>query len=239
MNFIDRLLGKDTSPAPETKSVNLSALIEEALAQSEGASRPASQLFGIPAVLSAIRLISETAAMLPLHVYRDVEHGHERAGEAWQADLFKRRPAPDFTPFDWRADAYSMLLGYGNFYARKIKTGSGARRRVRYLIPFDPRRVKAEWDGYGIVYTISDSTGKVETLTRKDVFHVRGFTFHGEAMGMSPITVCRRALSSGVSLEEYFERFLRHVRQHDQVWLATREEIARRWIALHPAPAAG
>jgi peptidoglycan/xylan/chitin deacetylase (PgdA/CDA1 family) len=32
----------------------------------------------------------------------------------------------------------------------------------------------------------------------------------------------------------YFERFLQHVRKHDKVWLATREEIARRWIALHP-----
>jgi peptidoglycan/xylan/chitin deacetylase (PgdA/CDA1 family) len=35
-----------------------------------------------------------------------------------------------------------------------------------------------------------------------------------------------------------FERFLQHVRKHDKVWLATREEIARRWISLHPAEAA-
>jgi peptidoglycan/xylan/chitin deacetylase (PgdA/CDA1 family) len=33
----------------------------------------------------------------------------------------------------------------------------------------------------------------------------------------------------------YFERFLQHVRKHDKVWLATREEIARQWISLHPA----
>jgi peptidoglycan/xylan/chitin deacetylase (PgdA/CDA1 family) len=32
----------------------------------------------------------------------------------------------------------------------------------------------------------------------------------------------------------YFERFLQHVRKHDKVWLATREEIARRWMEIHP-----
>lgn len=36
----------------------------------------------------------------------------------------------------------------------------------------------------------------------------------------------------------YFERFLQHVRKHDKVWLATREEIALRWIAQNPAEAA-
>ena len=36
----------------------------------------------------------------------------------------------------------------------------------------------------------------------------------------------------------YFERFLQHVRKHDKVWLATREQIARRWASLHPAEAA-
>jgi peptidoglycan/xylan/chitin deacetylase (PgdA/CDA1 family) len=33
----------------------------------------------------------------------------------------------------------------------------------------------------------------------------------------------------------YFERFLQHVRKHDRVWLATREEIARRWMEIAPA----
>jgi allantoinase len=35
----------------------------------------------------------------------------------------------------------------------------------------------------------------------------------------------------------YFERFLQHVGKHDKVWLATREQIAERWMAQHPAEA--
>ncbi len=31
-----------------------------------------------------------------------------------------------------------------------------------------------------------------------------------------------------------FERFLDHALSHDRVWLATREQIARHWIATHP-----
>lgn len=32
------------------------------------------------------------------------------------------------------------------------------------------------------------------------------------------------------------ERFLDHALRHDRVWFATREQIARHWIARHPAP---
>ncbi len=30
------------------------------------------------------------------------------------------------------------------------------------------------------------------------------------------------------------ERFLEHVRRHDDVWVTTRAEIARHWHAVHP-----
>ncbi len=32
----------------------------------------------------------------------------------------------------------------------------------------------------------------------------------------------------------YLEKFLQHVRRHDDVWIATRAEIARHWIAANP-----
>jgi len=35
------------------------------------------------------------------------------------------------------------------------------------------------------------------------------------------------------------DAFLQHVRSREQVWIATRQEIAERWAAQHPAPAAG
>jgi peptidoglycan/xylan/chitin deacetylase (PgdA/CDA1 family) len=34
-------------------------------------------------------------------------------------------------------------------------------------------------------------------------------------------------------------RFLDYVRGHDRVWVATRLDIARHWIATHPAAAGG
>jgi len=35
------------------------------------------------------------------------------------------------------------------------------------------------------------------------------------------------------------DAFLRHVRSHEQVWIATRQQIAARWAAQHPAPEVG
>jgi peptidoglycan/xylan/chitin deacetylase (PgdA/CDA1 family) len=34
------------------------------------------------------------------------------------------------------------------------------------------------------------------------------------------------------------QRFLDHLQQHPDVWVATRLDIARHWQAVHPAPAA-
>jgi len=51
-----------------------------------------------------------------------------------------------------------------------------------------------------------------------------------------------RMMSLGVHLRiigrpgriAYLERFIRHVRRHERVWIATREAIADRWAAEHP-----
>jgi peptidoglycan/xylan/chitin deacetylase (PgdA/CDA1 family) len=34
------------------------------------------------------------------------------------------------------------------------------------------------------------------------------------------------------------QRFLDHVQQHERVWICRRIDIARHWVARHPAPAA-
>ena len=33
------------------------------------------------------------------------------------------------------------------------------------------------------------------------------------------------------------KRFIEYVKSHDKVWLATREQIARHWLELHPKDA--
>ena len=38
---------------------------------------------------------------------------------------------------------------------------------------------------------------------------------------------------SGVWTQK-FRRFIDHAKQYSDVWFATREEIARAWLAMHP-----
>jgi HK97 family phage portal protein len=199
---------------PESKSVSLPELIRRMSNGGSDAPSSPAQAVGIPAVYAAIRLLAETGAMLPQIVYRDTGRVRERAPDSPQWTLLHKRPARDYTAYDWRSDAYSSLVGFGNFYARKIIAGSGARKRVFELVPFDPRTVSAEWRDGQIVYTVTPFDGRggkgPETLTRAEMFHVRGFTLHGEAKGLSPIAACRAALASGVGLEDYLAGFLRN-----------------------------
>ncbi|HEU4530295.1 MAG TPA: allantoinase, partial [Steroidobacteraceae bacterium] len=48
---------------------------------------------------------------------------------------------------------------------------------------------------------------------------------------------CRLAGRPGRSAA--LERFMDHVQRHDQVWICRRVDIARHWIAKHPAGQAG
>lgn len=160
----------------------------------------------MPAALSAIRILAETAAMLPLHVYKRTADGRERADAKDPLErLLTRAPAPGLSPMDWRSDVMASCVGFGNAYLRKVR-GTGG---VRWLVMLDPRTVTAKWadDGLSIVYTVAGDGGGAQ-LTSQEILHIRGFTLHGEAEGLSPVGVCRRALTAGVNLETFLERFV-------------------------------
>lgn len=251
MSFLTRALGIDAAVRRQqravgglVKAVSMGASISQlaAAAQTPTVTGPANAV-GIPAVLSAMRLITETGAMLPVLTYRDTPDGvRVRAVETPTYEMLRRRPAEDVSPVEWLSDVLSALVGYGNFYARKVRVGSGSERRVRELPPIDPRTVRPEWVDGGIVYTVS-SGGRTEKLTRRDIFHVRGFTLHGEAAGMSPITACRLALSAGLSMETFLNSFWQNDAQPGGILsipgtVSTEEAdaIIDAWVETHGGP---
>lgn len=192
------------------KTVELDEGLRIALAGRSGSSIVSTPLkaVGIPAVLQSVGLIAETGMLMPIVVYSvGRDDVRERAVDSWQSGLLRKHPAVDYDPVSWLSDYYTSMIGFGNFFAEKVKSSTRSDRRVLALTPLDPRTVSGEWRNGRIVYTVTPEDGAAVEATRDDIFHVRGMTLHGEALGMSRITACRLALGSGMSLEQFLNSF--------------------------------
>lgn len=150
----------------------------------------------LPACFNAIRLVAELTGRLPLRVYSGFMAQKRTREESWQWDLLHRRPNPDRSPFDFWEDVAACVETNGNAYMQKAKS----RRRVEALILIDPCRVQVgrNKDTGELEYRIMTSRGRV-TLSKREILHVRGITFDGGDVGVSPI----RSEAIGSALARY------------------------------------
>lgn len=159
---------------------------------------------GLPAVGAAIRLISETIAMLPLNVYRG-QMADKRLAQGWQWELLHDHPNPDQSAFEFWQDVAAMVESTGNAFIRKVK--SRPIRRVDELYLMSDSHVLAKRDRGVKVFEVYGPRGEKELLTSTDVLHIKGFTIRGGEMGLTPIQLHRHRLGSALSMEEFEGRF--------------------------------
>jgi HK97 family phage portal protein len=166
------------------------------------------EAYGLPVVLSAIRLLSETIASMPLVVYKDDADGDDdariRATGTPQWKLLHDRPNSIQTRFEFIAYIIASLNGYGNAFVLKTKS----RGRVQELWTLDPSKISITVDGRDITYKYRDpNTGKFTILTAKDLIHIRGIMAQDPFVGVSPITAHRNAIGEMMGLEEFSGKF--------------------------------
>ena len=77
------------------------------------------------AVYACVRILAETIASLPLHVYRYTDSGKEKAIDHQLYYLLHDEPNPEMTSFVFRETLMSHLLLWGNAYAQIIRDGRG------------------------------------------------------------------------------------------------------------------
>ena len=164
------------------------------------------------AVYACVRILSESIAGLPLHMYRYEDDGSKtKAVEHPLYHLLHDEPNPEMTSFIFRETLMSHLLLWGNAYAQIIRNGKG---EVVGLYPLMPDRVRVDRDEHGQLYyeysVSSDDppTNKVGTvrLRPEDVLHVQGISFDG-LVGYSPIAMAKNAIGLGIAAEEYGSKF--------------------------------
>lgn len=161
-------------------------------------------------VYACVRILSESVASLPLHLYRYEDNGSKvKAREHPLYFLLHDEPNEEMTSFTFRETMMSHLLLYGNAYAQVIRNGRGDVLGMYPLMPNQVEVQRAKNNELIYVYTkTSDGSGREEkiSLTRSEVLHIPGLGFDG-LMGYSPIAMAKNAIGMALATEDYGARF--------------------------------
>lgn len=157
------------------------------------------------AVAACVRVLSESVASLPLHVYKRLEDGgKERAPEHPLYDLLHNEPNDFMSAYQWVETAMVHLTLTGNHYSEKFLSGRG---QVGALMPLLPANVTVErTDSGSVQYKHREANGTYRIIPRDRMLHIPGLGFDG-LTGLSPIGYARESIGMALAGEEFGGRF--------------------------------
>lgn len=198
----------------------------------------------ISTVYACVRLLAETVAALPLHLYRytDGGKGKESACDHPLYRILYRQPNDEMSSFIWRETMMTHLLLWGNAYSQIIRDG---RNQVLGLCPLLPENVEVDRDGQGELYYIYHAyTDEVPGEQNQDIYfrkdeilHIPGLGFNG-LVGFSPIAMMKNSLGTTLAVEKYGASFFKNgaqpsgVLEHPGV-LKDPQKIRDNWTAVY------
>lgn len=161
----------------------------------------------ISAVYACVRLISETVASLPLHLYEKDADGRRHISDHSLDFILHSEANPEMTAYSLREAMMAHLLLWGNAYVQKVYNGAG---RLIALYPLLPDFMEVDRDKSGdIIYRYRTTDGAEIILPRREVWHVPGLGFDG-LKGYSPVAMMRNTLGLTQAAEEYGATFFKN-----------------------------
>ena len=170
----------------------------------------------ISTVYACVRLLAETVASLPLHLYKftDTGAGKERATEHPLYKILYRQANPEMTSFSFREAMMMHLLLWGNAYAQIVRDGKNG---ILGLYPLLPENVEIDRAENGdLFYTYHAYTDEVPgehnrdiIFQRDEILHIPGLGFNG-LVGFSPIAMMKNALGTTLAVEKYGSAFFKN-----------------------------
>ncbi len=152
----------------------------------------------VSAVAACVRLLSESVASLPLHVFKRAEHGKVKADSHGLYSVIHDAPNDYQTSYTWRSQLMSSVLLHGNAYSLIERDSS---RTVRALWPLDPTGITVIANSDGVYYE-SWSGGKKQTYDFGDVLHIKGPSMNG-ITGLSVISMARQGLGLAMAQDQH------------------------------------
>ena len=200
----------------------------------------------IATVYACVRLLAESVAQLPLHLYRVTgDDGQEKAKNHPLYRILYREPNPEMTSFSFWEAVMTHLLLWGNAYAQVVRDGKNS---ILGLYPLLPENVEIDRTDKGELYYIYHAyTDEVPGETNKDIIfrrdeilHIPGLGFNG-LVGFSPIAMMKNALGTTIAVEKYGSSFFKNngqplgVLEHPGV-LKDPQKIRDNWMDTYGGP---
>lgn len=190
------------------------------------------------AVYSCVRVLDETLAGLPLHLYkRGNSNSKEKAKDHAIYFLLHDEPNTEMTSFVFRETLMTHLLLWGNAYAQIIRNG---RNEVIGLYPLMPNKMTVMRSEDGEIFYKYNHKSEEVYLLKEDVLHIPGLGFDG-LIGYSPITMAKNAIGMAMACEDYGASFFQNgaqpggVLEHPGI-IKDPERVRESWNAAFQGP---
>lgn len=159
----------------------------------------------VAAFLACVRVLSESVAQLPCHLYRtNLDGTAEKAVDHWLYALLHDRPNPWQSSYEFRETLVAHTATWGNAFARKVFDGSG---RVVELWPMHPSQVSvSRLANNAILYTFAEPGIAPRQFLDDQVCHFRWLSDNGY-MGMVPLSLSAGVIGLARSMDRYAQKF--------------------------------
>ncbi|MHC2420295.1 phage portal protein [Sinorhizobium meliloti] len=153
----------------------------------------------VPAVLQAVRLISETIGSLPCKVYRETKDGKEAAKDHTAYRIVHKRANEWTGAGELRTVLTADAIIHGNGFARVVRFEDGRPFELHRLKPGTVTILEDKLTG-APVYRVSEDAGTTD-YPHTEILHVPSF------LGTSPITFGKEAIGLATILERHGAQF--------------------------------
>lgn len=156
------------------------------------------------AVYACVKILAETVASLPLHLYKISGNKKIKAEEHPLFSCLYEMPNAETTSFCFREVMMTALLLWGNAYARIIRDKQGHVKELWYLRP-DLMTVSRDINKK-LKYEYADENNGTIKYKPDQIFHIKGLSYDG-VKGLSPIGQMKEAIGLSLATESYGAAF--------------------------------
>lgn len=152
------------------------------------------------AVWSAVTMISDDIASLPLNLYKRLDSGGKEKFENHPLyRLLHDAPNPEMTTMVWRRTMQAHLLIWQNAYAEIERDSAG---RPVAVWPLVPERVTPFREDGVLRYRVTNPSGSTVTIDEADMLHLVGYSYDG-SVGCSLVAKARESIALGLAAEKF------------------------------------
>lgn len=164
-----------------------------------------SKALSVPAIFTAVRIITETIASMPCDVFEVKPDGRKMRVATHPASYLFSIEANPNTTWPMLCDAWlTWKLLWGDGMLRTMRDGNSQPVELRVL-PTDVTEPKKHETTGELIYEMN-GPGGVTRLARRNVIHLPGFSFDG-IRGHSAIWLMRESIGEMLGTRKYARRF--------------------------------